>query len=74
MDKAELRNLDVVALAKESELLKKELFNLRLSMISGQVKDISQFRKLRAKIARVFTYLNQKKRATVIKKDKILNA
>ena len=60
MDKAAMKNLDVEDLKKEIDLLRKELFNLRLSMISGQVKDVSQFRKLRVKIARGLTYLNEK--------------
>ena len=63
MDKTEMKTLDIAALSKEAMLLKKELFNLKLSLISGQVKDLSQFKKLRAKIARTLTYLNQKKNA-----------
>ena len=63
MDKSELKNLDVAALQKEVALMQKELFNLRLSKISGQVKDVSQFRKLRVKIAQALTFLTQKKGA-----------
>ena len=61
MDKAEMKKLDAAALKKEADLLKKELFNLKLSLITGQVKDVSQFRKLRVKIAHALTYSNQKK-------------
>ena len=48
------------ALKQEVASLKKELFNLKLTKITGQLKDLSQFRKLRVQIARTLTYLNQK--------------
>jgi ribosomal protein L29 len=60
MDKKELKNLDLEALTHEVASLKKELFNLKLTKITGQLKDFSQFRKLRIQIARALTYLNQK--------------
>ena len=60
MDKAEMKKMDAAALNKEVDLLKKELFNLKLSLITGQVKDVSQFKKIRANIARTLTYLNEK--------------
>lgn len=60
LDKKELKNLDVEALKQEAASLKKELFNLKLTKITGQLKDLSQFRKLRVQIARTLTYLNQK--------------
>ena len=59
MDKVNLKKLDAVALKNEVVQLKKELFNLRLNMITGQVKDMSQFKKLRVKIAQALTYLKQ---------------
>jgi len=59
MDKKELKNLDKDALKQEVASLKKELFNLKLTKITGQLKDLSQFRKLRVQIARALTYLNQ---------------
>lgn len=59
MEKTGLKKLDAVALKNEVAQLKKELFNLKLNMITGQVKDTSQFRKLRVKIAQALTYLNQ---------------
>jgi len=67
MDKAEMKNLDAATLKNEIEHSKKELFNLKLGVISGQVKDYSQFRKLRTKIARALTYLNQKERTKLSK-------
>ena len=62
VNKAEMKNLDAVALKKEVESLKKELFNVKLSMLSGQVKDASQFRKLRVNIAQALTFFNQKQK------------
>ena len=59
MEKTNLKTLDVAALKNEVVQLKKELFNLRLNMITGQVKDMSQFKKLRVKIAQALTYLKQ---------------
>ena len=59
MEKANLKKLDVAALKNEVTQLKKELFNLKLNMITGQVKDMSQFKKLRVKIAQALTYLKQ---------------
>lgn len=58
--KSELKKLDSVALKSEIGLLKKEFFNLRLGLLSGQVKDTSQFKKLRTQVARVQTFLKQK--------------
>ena len=58
---AEMKKLEAAALVNEAVLLKKELFNLKLSFMAGQVKDISQFWKLRVKIASALTYANQKK-------------
>jgi large subunit ribosomal protein L29 len=60
MDKIELKNLDTAALVSELASLRKELFNLKLSLLSGQVKNTSQFEKLRRQIARVQTFLKQK--------------
>lgn len=60
MDKAELKQLDAVTLKTEVEMLRKELFNLKLTKLSGQVKDVSQLRKLRKKVAQALTFLQQK--------------
>ncbi len=55
-----LKSLDPVALKSEIEATRKELFNLRLNMAAGQIKDTSQFKKLRTKIACALTVLNGK--------------
>jgi ribosomal protein L29 len=59
MDFTEMKKMDAVSLHSEFNSLKKELFNLRLTAMAGQVKDISQFRKLRRKIAQCLTLINQ---------------
>jgi large subunit ribosomal protein L29 len=59
MDKKELKKLDAAALNNEITSLRKELFNLRLSQLTGQVKDVSQFRKLKKQIAQAKTFLTQ---------------
>lgn len=69
MDKTEIKNLDADSLTKEVTLLKKELFNLKLSSMTGQVKDVSQFKKLRKKIAQSQTILKQKMRAKQVAKN-----
>ena len=61
MTKNELRNLDIAALENEAKSLKKEIFNLQLGLMTGQVKDTSQFRKLRVAIAQALTFARQKK-------------
>ena len=60
MNKDALIKLDSEALNKEIEATRKELFNLRLNMVAGQVKDVSQFKKLKVKVARALTMLNDK--------------
>jgi large subunit ribosomal protein L29 len=64
MTYSELKKLDVKALEKESNALKAELFNLKLNVITGQLKDTSQFMKLRRQIARVQTVIQQHRNLT----------
>lgn len=59
MDFTEMKKMDAASLQTEVNSLKKELFNLRLTAMAGQVKDVSQFRKLRSKIAQCLTLINQ---------------
>jgi|WetSurMetagenome_2_1015567.scaffolds.fasta_scaffold623572_3 ribosomal protein L29 len=62
ISKDELKKLDVAALKAEAKSLKKEMFNLKLGRLSGQVKDTSQFEKLRHQIARVLTLAQEMQR------------
>jgi len=59
MNKEELKKLDAQGLESEISSMRQELFNLRMSLISGQVKDYSQFKKLRSGIARAKTFSKQ---------------
>ncbi len=63
MSKDELKKLDVAALKAEAKSLKKEMFNLKLGRLSGQVKDTSQFEKLRHQIARALTLAQEMQRS-----------
>ena len=60
--KDELKKLDIESLNQEAIGLKKELFNLKLNINGGEVKDYSQFKKMRKNIARCLTLLNQNKK------------
>ncbi|MFA5306290.1 MAG: 50S ribosomal protein L29 [Candidatus Babeliales bacterium] len=53
--KEDLKKMDASALKIEAESLRKELFNLKLGLLTGQVKDTSQFKKIRCQIARILT-------------------
>ena len=61
MDFADLKKLDAQALVKEVILMKKELLNIKLSSATTEVRDSSQSRKLRVRIAQAKTILQQKK-------------
>jgi len=60
MEKVDLKSMDVAALNAEVLQLKKELFNLRMGMMTAQVKDTSYLRKVRVRIAQAMTFLKQK--------------
>ena len=62
MDKVRdrLRQLDAKELIEEVEKLRRELFSLRLAVVSSPPKDNSQFRKLRKNIAAALTFLREK--------------
>ena len=59
-EKNRLKQLDVQELVEEVEKLRRELFSLKLAVISSPPKDNSQFRKLRKKIAASLTFLREK--------------
>jgi ribosomal protein L29 len=50
---------DVRALQEEVAEYRKELFNLRMKTLTGQVKDTSQFKKIRKKIAQAMTQVSK---------------
>jgi ribosomal protein L29 len=43
---------------------RKALFTLKMNMLAGQVKDVSQFKKLRKEIARAMTQMNASEAST----------
>lgn len=65
MKTTELRNImhkvDVLELQKKLGEFRRKLFDLTLNTATTHVKDYSQFKKLRSNIARVLTYMRQKK-------------
>ena len=65
----DLKNLDVSALELEAKSLRQELFNLKLGKLTGQVKDTSQYKKLRVAIARANTVLTTKRAAAATSKN-----
>lgn len=60
MEKIDWKSLDKDSLNTEVVRLKREFFNLRLNGSVGQVKDYSQFKKVRKDIARALTFLRRK--------------
>lgn len=59
----EIRQLDENQLNDRLNQLKKELFSLRLNVVTSHVKDYSVFKKLRRDIARVQTVIVEKAQA-----------
>ncbi len=53
--------MDAQALQSKANELKKELFDLRMQASTMQVKDYSQFCKVRKEVARVLTALSAQK-------------
>ncbi len=58
--KEELAQMNVAQLQEKLNGMRRNLFSLRLGALTAHIKDNSQFKKLRADIARVMTYINQK--------------
>lgn len=58
--KNELRKLSAQDLAARAELLRRELFSVRLQKATKPVKDTAHVKKMRREIARALTYLRQK--------------
>jgi len=59
--KEDLKSMNVSELKAKRDVLRRERLNLVINAVTAHVKDYSQFRKLRKNIARVETYLRQKK-------------
>ncbi len=55
-----LMEKDIATLREEIIAYRKEIFNVRLSALVGQMKDTSQFKKIRKQIARLKTAITIK--------------
>lgn len=64
MKKNTVVTLDEQALEKEVYTLKKELLDLKLNASTVHVKDYSQFKKLRKRVARSLTLLKQRQQGS----------
>ena len=65
----EYREKDIKALLKESFELTKKLHELRFKTVFRNLKNVSEIRDTRKKIARVNTILNEKLNAELVKKE-----
>jgi large subunit ribosomal protein L29 len=62
MKTPEIKKLTVAQLQKELTNFKKEKFNLRFQKVNSQVQNPSRIRTVRRSIAKILTFLNQKKK------------
>ncbi len=62
MKTSDIKKLSVTQLEKELTNFKKEQFNLRFQKVNSQVQNTSRFRVVKRSIAKILTFLNQKKR------------
>ena len=62
MKTSEIKKLTVAQLQKELTNFKKEKFNLRFQKVNSQVQNPSRIRIVRRSIAKISTFLNQKKK------------
>ena len=62
MKTSEIKKLTVAQLQKELTNFKKEQFNLRFQKVNSQVQNTARVRTLRRSIAKILTFLNQKKK------------
>ena len=62
MKASEIKKLTVAQLQKELTNFKKEQFNLRFQKVNSQVQNTARVRTVRRSIAKILTFLNQKKK------------
>ena len=60
--KKDIRDLTNDQLIDQLEILKKDLFNLKIEIISGQNSDTSKISKIKKDIARAKTFINKFKK------------
>ena len=62
MKTAEIKKMTVTQLEKELINFKKEHYNLRFQKVNSQVQNTSRVKIVRRSIAKILTFLNQKKK------------
>ena len=62
MKTAEIKKMTVTQLEKELTNFKREQYNLRFQKVNSQVQNTSRVKIVRRSIAKILTFLNQKKR------------
>ena len=62
MKTSEIKKLTIAQLQKELTNFKKEQFNLRFQKVNSQVQNTARVRTVRRSIAKILTFLNQKKK------------
>ena len=62
MKTSEIKKLTVAQLQKELTNFKKEQFNLRFQKVNSQVQNTARVRTVRRSMAKILTFLNQKKK------------
>ena len=63
MKTKDIKNLSVTELEKELGNYKKEQFNLRIQKMNSQITNSARITIVRRTIAKLLTFLNQKKKA-----------
>tara|TARA_B100000941_G_C28253120_1_gene422573 strand:- start:323 stop:517 length:195 start_codon:yes stop_codon:yes gene_type:complete len=62
MKTSEIKKLTVTQLEKELTNFKKEQYNLRFQRVNSQIQNTSRVKMVRRSIAKILTFLNQKKK------------
>lgn len=63
MKTKDIKNLSVTQLEKELANYKKEQFNLRIQKMNSQIANSARITMVRRTIAKILTFINQKKKA-----------
>ena len=63
MKTKDIKNLSVTKLEKELGNFKKEQFNLRIQKMNSQITNSARITIVRRTIAKILTFINQKKKA-----------
>ena len=58
----DLKDLTIVELQEREDDARKEVFNLRMQQVAGQIEDPLRLRHTRREIARIKTLLNQRRK------------